>query len=72
MKIESTRYICDITRKECQDMTDTEHSAALSFHFGYGSNLHGAHGEFHLSRTTAEDVWALLSAKYPQLKLEQG
>ena len=53
-------------------MTDTEHSATLSFHFGYGSNLDGAHGELHLSRTAAEEVWALLSAKYPQLKLEQG
>jgi hypothetical protein len=53
MKIESTRHICDITRKECQDMTDTEHSATLSFHFGYGSNLDGAHGELHLRRTAA-------------------
>jgi hypothetical protein len=67
MKIET---ICDITGKECEAMSDTEHSATLSFRFGYGSKLDGAHGEFHLSRTAAENVWALLNSKYPQLKLQ--
>ena len=71
MKIEATRYVCEAIEEECNEMTDTEHSATLSFHFGYGSKLDGAHGEFHLSRTAAEEVWLLLSTKYPQLKLEQ-
>ena len=71
MKIETTRYTCDITGKKCEDMTDNEHSATLTFHFGYGSKLDGAHGEFHLSRVAAEEIWVLLSSKYPQLKLEQ-
>ena len=69
MKITTVKYTCDITRKECEPMTETEHSATLSFHFGYGSKLDGEYGEFHLSASAAEEIWALLEAKYPQLKL---
>lgn len=53
-------------------MGPREHSATLQFSFGFGSKLDGAHAEFHLSAEAAEEVWALLSAKYPQLKLERA
>lgn len=69
MKIETTRYVCDITGKECEPMSETELSATLSLNFGYGSKLDGAHGEFHLGATAAEEVWAMLSKRYPQLQL---
>ena len=52
-------------------MSETEHSATLMFDFGYGSKFDGTYGEFHLSRLAAEEVWAFLSAKCPQLKLAQ-
>ena len=71
MRIETIKYICDITGKECEPMSDAEHCATLSFHFGYGSKLDGAHGEFHLGAAAAEEVWALLQRHYPQLRLEQ-
>jgi len=70
MKNESIKYICDITGKECEPMSETEHSATLRFDFGYGSNLDGAHGEFHLSAAAAEEVWALLKRHYLQLRLQ--
>ena len=70
MKIETTRYTCDITGKKCEDMTDNEHSATLSFHLAMDPSS-TVHGEFHLSRVAAEEIWMLLSSKYPQLKLEQ-
>ena len=69
MKTETTQYLCDITGKPCEPMSETEHSATLRFDFGYGSKLDGTHGEFHLSATAAEDVWALLKSRYPQLRL---
>lgn len=72
MKNETIKYICDITGKACEPMNDTEHSATLRFDFGYGSKLDGAHAEFHLSAAAAEEVWAVLSEKYPQLKLERA
>ena len=70
MKIETIKYTCDITGQQCEPMGPREHSATLHFSFGYGSKLDGAHGEFHLSAEAAEEVWALLSAKYPKLKLD--
>lgn len=51
-------------------MNETEHSATLRFDFGYGSKLDGAHGDFHLSASAAEEVWALLKRHDPQLRLE--
>ena len=69
MKTESIRYTCDLTGKPCEPATETEHSATLRFDFGYGSKLDGAHGEFHLSAVAAEEVWALLHSRYPQLRL---
>lgn len=72
MKIETLKYICDITGQECEPVGPREHSATLQFSFGFGSKLDGAHAEFHLSAEAAEEVWALLSAKYPQLKLERA
>lgn len=66
MKTETIQYICDITGQECEPMSPR---ATLHFNFGYGSKHDGAHGEFHLSTEAAEEVWALLSAKYPQLRL---
>jgi hypothetical protein len=53
-------------------LTETEHSATLSFHFGYGSKLDGAHREFHLGTSAGDELWALLEAKYPQLKLTRA
>lgn len=81
MKNETIRYVCDITGKACEPMNETEHAATLTFHFGCGSKLDGAHRESHLSAIAAEEVWALLERYLdhtlqstpgdPQLRLEE-
>jgi hypothetical protein len=69
MRIETTKYVCNIIGRECELMVDREHSATLRFDFGYGLRLDGAHGEFHLSAAAAEEVWTLLQRHNPQLRL---
>ena len=72
MKTETIEYVCDITGKKCEPMSESEHSATLSFDFGYGSKLDGTHAEIHLGAVAAEEVWALLCERYPQLRSAEG
>ena len=72
MKTETVEYVCDITGKQCEPMSESEHSATLSFDFGYGSKLDGTHAEFHFGAAAAEEVWTLLRQRYPQLRLADG
>ena len=57
---EQAEFICDVTGKPAV--------AKLTLTFGYGSDHDGEMLEADLSNETANDVLALLQAKYPQFR----
>ena len=58
---EQAEFLCDVTGKPAV--------AKLTLTFGYGSDHDGEMLDADLSNEVANDVLALLQAKYPQLRM---
>ena len=71
MKIETVEYTCDLCGKVCNPGTETEQSATIEFHFGYGSKMDSANVNIDLCAKCAEEAFKDISI-LQKLITEQG